>query len=173
MRFSIKKIFMNSLRKKKINLLQWLSLRQKEIFLLFLLQICLSSCTSLLYSDFRINIKTGNNLNPNVYEQAAPLVITLLQLSSLEELNRASYRELLTNSHEFLNHTLLNMDEIELQPNSVQQIKINMNSKTKYLAILGDFRNMNELQPLVFRQIKPNLKELELYIDKLNINFRE
>lgn len=98
------------------------------------------------------NVQSTNYLNPNIYNQSAPLMISVYQLKSSMTFQQASFYEINNNADELLGADLLDKREIEIRPEQKQLLRIQLHPQTNYIGIVAGFRNTDIAN---WRQIVP------------------
>src|SRR4051794_11404723 len=98
------------------------------IFLIFVLgaSLFLTGCFGVKVPVLSATIETGNFLNPNVYNQPSPVVITFYQLKSATIFQQVDFFSLYDNPAKTLAADLLDKYEVELRPEKSQEIHFNL-----------------------------------------------
>jgi type VI secretion system protein VasD len=91
-----------------------------------------------------INIIAGTNLNPDIHGKAAPVVARLYELSDRAEFDKADFFALYEKDTQLLAAAIVKRGEIELQPNQSQRIDRVLDEKTKFIAVIAAFRDIEK-----------------------------
>lgn len=97
-------------------------------------------------------LETGNFLNPNVYNQSSPVVVTFYQLKSATIFEQVDFFSLYDNPAKTLGTDLIDKYEVELRPEKSQEIHFNLSSTTNYIGVVAAFRLPDHTQ---WRQVIP------------------
>lgn len=108
-------------------------------FSLFLSALMLLSACSTPTANLKID--AVSYLNPNVYGQASPVVITLYQLKNDYAFQQSDYNTLMLNSSSVLGEDLIDKNAFEIRPNGHLQVKQNLYPNTQYLGIVAGYRH--------------------------------
>lgn len=104
--------------------------------------LSLTACNSLV--KVRGKIVAASNINPNIRDQASPVVVKIFQLKSIKKFNSASYLTLTKDAKAYLGSDLIQVESIIVRPKQTLPYKTDMSSKTKYIGIVGAFREKNQ-----------------------------
>ncbi|GEM_PF-5201301 len=112
-----------------------------KIFFVSVIAI-LSGCSLFAGNHITFNISANKDLNPNIYNQSSPVVITIYQMSSISKIKENGIYHFLNNT-EIYETDITFKEDIEVQPK--QQINLNqkIQNKTRYLVFIGEFRSQN------------------------------
>lgn len=88
-------------------------------------------------------LKTSKELNPDINEMPAPLMLTFYELDSAEKFMKYDYWTLLSKSGENLKDDLISQSKHIILPEQQQKYKIVFNENTKFLGIICNFRNID------------------------------
>lgn len=97
-------------------------------------------------------VESVNFLNPNIYHQASPVVVTVYQLKSPTAFEQANFFTLSNNAQATLGADLLDKRDIEIRPKQKQNLRIELSPQTNYIGVVAAFRNPDTSQ---WRQVKP------------------
>lgn len=116
--------------------------------------VALLSCAALLLAgcglirpagpSARVNIQSAQYLNPDMYGNASPVVVTIYQLKTPYTFKQATYQALAANSSKVLGTDLIDKNVIEVRPNSHQTVYQPLSPNTQYLGIVAAYRNIDQ-----------------------------
>jgi type VI secretion system protein VasD len=88
-----------------------------------------------------LNIYAADNINPNERGNPRPVVVRLYQLKNDVKMENATYDEILLKDKETLGDDNLKMDEVEVFPNDLVQVKFERNKEATVLAGVALFHS--------------------------------
>jgi type VI secretion system protein VasD len=88
-----------------------------------------------------LNIYAADNINPNERGNPRPVVVRLYQLKNDVKMENATYDEILLKDKETLGDDNLKMDEVEIFPNDLVQVKFERNKEATVLAGVALFHS--------------------------------
>src|SRR4051794_98194 len=88
-----------------------------------------------------LNIYAADNINPNERGNPRPVVVRLYQLKNDVKMENATYDEILLKDKETLADDNLKMDEVEVFPNDLVQVKFERNKEATVLAGVALFHS--------------------------------
>lgn len=129
-------------------------MRKNFVLITLSLSICLflTGCFGSKPPQLTATIETGNYLNPNVYNQASPVVVTFYQLKSATVFQQVNFFSLYDNAAKTLGGDLLDKYEVELRPEKTQEIHFNLSPAVNYIGVVAAFREPDRTQ---WRQVIP------------------
>jgi type VI secretion system protein VasD len=134
-------------------------IKLKKIFYAVSCMLLIACATNIHYA--KAKIAAASFLNPNVYRQASPVVVTIYQLKSATAFEQANFFELTQNPQDALGSDFIDKEEIEVQPGQQQRLKIALLPTVHYLGVVAAFRNMDMSQ---WRQVKAIKSERDIGI---------
>jgi type VI secretion system protein VasD len=111
-----------------------------HVFAVFSLSFMLLGCFESNMPTLMVNLKTSQFLNPNIYAQSSPVVVTFYQLKSTSVFQQSTFFAIDNNAQKALGSDLLDKYEVELKPNQMQDININLLPSTNYIGLVAAFR---------------------------------
>jgi len=136
------------------------------LLMIFILSGCSSKPTHL-----ELVIKSSSDLNPDLNSVSSPLMLTFYELESAENFLKYDYWTLLAKSGKNLKHDLVSQAKHIITPQQEQTYKIVFDKNTKFLGVIGKFRNIENKSSWKYvinlEQEKYNYSELK--IEKFNI----
>lgn len=135
-----------------------------RLFIIAVLMVTLAACGSSKPPQMRATIQSVNFLNPNIYNQASPVVITIYQLKSPSSFQQASFFALYNNPTGTLASDLLDKRDIEIRPQQKQKLDILLSTQTNYIGVLAAFRDPDKAQWRQVIQVTPG-KNISLQIN--------
>jgi type VI secretion system protein VasD len=103
------------------------------LILLFSLTACGTSTVNLTFAATR-------HLNQNAENVSLPVIVRVYTLTSADDFNDASFRELWHNDKAILGSTLIDREEYTVSPNHHFTINVAHDASAKYLAVVALFR---------------------------------
>ena len=121
-------------------------------------------------TDLIINV--SKNVNPDTSERPSPVVMKIFELSSRTIFDTQDFFSLYDTPEKILGPDLLKKDELELQPDSVQQYKMSLNRNTRYVGVVVAYRNIDqarwraviEVDPTGYDDINVNVEAIATYM---------
>lgn len=132
-------------------------MKLKKIILVWLIiqSLLLLGCFSEQAPQMKALIQAGNTLNPNVYNQPSPIVVTLYQLKSPTAFQQANFYTLYNNAAVVLAADLLDKTDIEIRPQEKQTLHVTLSPNTHYIGVLAAFRDPDTAQWRQILTVKP------------------
>lgn len=139
--------------------------------LLFLVMGC-STMNKIVPPSTDLIINVSKNVNPDTSERPSPVVMKIFELSSRTIFDTQDFFSLYDTPEKILGPDLLKKDELELQPDSVQQYKMNLNRNTRYVGVVVAYRNIDqarwraviEVDPTGYDDINVNVEAIATYM---------
>ncbi|QBJ64832.1 MULTISPECIES: type VI secretion system lipoprotein TssJ [unclassified Pseudoalteromonas] len=121
-------------------------------------------------TDLIINV--SKSVNPDTSERPSPVVMKIFELSSRTIFDTQDFFSLYDTPEKILGPDLLKKDELELQPDSVQQYKMSLNRNTRYVGVVVAYRNIDqarwraviEVDPTGYDDINVNVEAIATYM---------
>ncbi|HEA15648.1 type VI secretion system lipoprotein TssJ [Pseudoalteromonas sp. AS71] len=121
-------------------------------------------------TDLKINV--SKNVNPDTSDRPSPVVMKIFELSSRTIFDTQDFFSLYETPEKQLGPDLLKKDELELQPNSVQEYKMTLNRNTRYVGVVVAYRNIDqarwraviEVDPTGYDDIDVNVEAIATYM---------
>lgn len=105
----------------------------------------LAACSS-TSPHLAAKIQAAGFLNPNIYNQASPVVVTIYQLKSATAFQQANFFALNNNSIVVLGSDLLDKHDLEIRPEQQQTLRLILSPATNYIGVIAAFRNPDTAQ---------------------------
>ena len=139
--------------------------------LLFLVMGC-STMNKIVPPSTDLIINVSTNVNPDTSERPSPVVMKIFELSSRTIFDTQDFFSLYDTPEKILGPDLLKKDELELQPDSVQQYKMSLNRNTRYVGVVVAYRNIDqarwraviEVDPTGYDDINVNVEAIATYM---------
>jgi type VI secretion system protein VasD len=147
---------------QKRALLKFLSL----LFVALFMSNCADKPTHL-----ELTIRSGASLNPDRAHISSPLMLNFYELKDAEQFSKLDFWALVDEPAKRLEGDLVSQSKHVIVPNEEQTYKILFNQDSRFLGIIGSFRNIDD--NATWRYVK-NLdlrryNDAELYIDNYAI----
>ena len=139
--------------------------------LLFLVMGC-STMNKIVPPSTDLIINVSKSVNPDTSERPSPVVMKIFELSSRTIFDTQDFFSLYDTPEKILGPDLLKKDELELQPDSVQQYKMSLNRNTRYVGVVVAYRNIDqarwraviEVDPTGYDDINVNVEAIATYM---------
>lgn len=89
-------------------------------------------------------IQGSDKLNPTVNQRPAPLQVRVYELKTAAAFNSADFIALYQNDQATLAADLVGREEMMLQPNEKRPYKKTLSSDTKFIGVVGAYRNLEK-----------------------------
>lgn len=121
-------------------------------------------CASNKPAQLETTVHSVNYLNPNINNQAAPVVVTIYQLKSPTAFEQANFFALYNNTNKVLANDLVDKREIEIQPGQSQTIQQTISIEANFVGVVAAYRSPDNAK---WRQLLsiPSGKKIVLQID--------
>lgn len=141
------------------------------VFFLFYL----TGCASNQLPELAITIHAVSYLNPNIYHQASPIVVSIYQLKSATLFGQLNFFALNNSVPNLLNPDLLDKSEIEIRPEQTQTVTQTLAADTRFIGVVAAYRDPENAQwrrvlPIAMRK-KVNL-QIELATQAVGIRIK-
>jgi len=151
----------------------------KKIFIILII-LSLNGCSYLKFwgnpsvLQIIVNIKSANNINPNIDGLASPLEIRIYQLEDSEAFEQASFIDLYTDDQGILKADLLSKRSIDsVLPNEERRFILPLVSGTKFIAVVAAFANYREAKNKAILPVRVGFPIIiDTQIDGINISIR-
>lgn len=139
--------------------------------LLFLIMGC-STVNKFVPPSTDLKINVSKDVNPDASDRPSPVVMKIFELSSRAIFDTQDFFSLYENPEKQLGPDLLKKDELELQPNSVQEYKMSLNRNTRYVGVVVAYRDIDqarwraviEVDPTGYDDINVNVEAIATYM---------
>lgn len=146
---------------------------RRHVFLIYLLVffLSLSGCSSKPSAPppttLALAIKAGSDINPSDIDQASPLQARLYELTDNTLFQQADFLSLYLEDTATLQSTLIKKHSLPtIQPDTTQTVHFQLDSATRYVAILAEFSQYQTAVAHISEAIIPNQNNILI----LNIN---
>ena len=134
--------------------------------LLALPVLCITACSSTSKpTQLVTHIRAVNYLNPNLDNQASPVVLTFYQLKSPEAFKGADFFALYNKPTETLGADLLDKREVEVRPEKLVELEQNMAPNATHIGIVAAYRDPDVAQWKQLLEIPANSKKIKLIVN--------
>jgi type VI secretion system protein VasD len=145
-------------------------MKLKKILLLGIMSIFFTACAT-NPTHLELVINSSNDLNPDVNNVSSPLMLTFYELESAENFIKYDYWTMMEESGKNLSRDLVSQAKHVIVPQQKQTYKIQFDKDTKFLGVVGQFRDIqnksNWKYVIDLEKEKYNFSELKIY--KYNI----
>ena len=134
----------------------------------------LAGCSALSpYSDVtKLNLKltASDQLNPDLNGRPSPIVIRLFELKHPVAFENADFFSLYERVKETLAADLVTTEELELRPGETVDLKLSLESASRYVGVLAAYRDLMDTQWHYTFQITPaQVTDVDLTLDQSGI----
>ena len=143
-----------------------------SLFSPFFMLLLLTACSSKpepapLPTSLVLTIKAGPDINPSSIDKAAPLQVRLYELTDNTLYQQADFLSLYLEDTTTLQSSLIKKQTLPtIQPGSSQTLNFQLDSATRYVAVLGEFSQYQTAVANVSEAVIPNQSNVLI----LNIN---
>jgi len=117
-----------------------------------------------------LSISASEHLNPDIDNRASPIVLRIYQLTHIDTFNNSDFFALYENDQSLLAKDLKFREELEIKPSESSIKTLNINPDSKYIAVLGAFRDLDNAQWKSFLAIDQfNLQAFKIELGKSTI----
>lgn len=136
------------------------------VLIVFMIIGCSSKPTHL-----ELVINSSNDLNPDINNVSSPLMLSFYELESAEDFLKYDYWTILDKSGKNLSRDLISQSKHVITSNQKQTYKIAFDDRTKFLGLVGQFRNIkkNKTWKHLINLEKESYNFAELKINKFDI----
>ena len=147
-----------------------------SVTILSLLVFGLASCGSAppKKESLKIRISATTDVNPDLDARPSPVILHLLELSAIDEFNRADFFALTQKDAAALGGDVLNKTEIILTPGSSQEIILELDQLAVYLGFVAGYRDIDNSRWRVSQAVVPGKTDwISVKITKQQIEITE
>lgn len=117
-----------------------------------------------------LKVQAGKHLNPDIEGRASPLVVRIYQFTAIDKFNTSDFFAIYDNDTALLGQEIIFRKELELQPDTQQQLSLESKPEARYLAIFAAFRNLDTAQWKASMQIVPHrTTEVSIKFDQYTV----
>ncbi len=140
------------------------------IFIIFIISGCSSKPTHI-----ELVVQSSKDLNPDLDDVSSPLMLTFYELESAEKFLKYDFWKLLNKSGKKLGDDLVSQSKHIIVPQQEQVYKIVFEKNTKFLGVIGKFRNIENKSSwkYVINLEQEKYNYIELKIKKFSIERAE
>lgn len=144
-------------------------------FILSLLVFGLASCGGAPKKhSLNIRISASSDVNPDLNARPSPIILHVLELSAIDEFNRADFFALTQNDAAALGGDVLNKTEIILTPGSARETMLELDQQAVYLGFVAGYRDIDNSRWRVSQAVVPGKTDwISVQITKQQIEIIE
>ena len=105
--------------------------------------------------SFGIRITAATDVNPDLQARPSPIILHVLELTAIDEFNRADFFALTQNDAAALGGDVLTKTELILTPGSSREIQLELNQQAAYLGLVAGYRDIDNAQWRLSQKIAP------------------
>lgn len=102
-----------------------------------------------------IRITASTDVNPDLNDRPSPVILHILELTAIDEFNRATFFELTENDAAALGGDVLNKTEIILTPGSVTESFLELDPQVGYLGFVAAYRDIDNARWRLAQEVIP------------------
>jgi type VI secretion system protein VasD len=142
----------------------------KPIATLIIMMLIISGCSS-KPTHLELVIQSSKDLNPDLDNVSSPLMLTFYELDSAEKFIKYDFWKLLDKSGKKLGDDLISQSKQVITPQQEQVYKIVFDKRTRFLGVIGKFRNIENKSAwkYVINLEKEKYNYTELKVKNFNI----
>ena len=146
-----------------------------RFIILSLLALSLVSCGGAPKKhSLSIRIAASADVNPDLQTRPSPVILHVLELTAIDEFNRADFFGLTENDAAALGGDVLNKTEIILTPGSSKETALELDQQTAYLGFVAGYRDIDNSRWRVSQAIIPGKTDwISVKIGKQQIEIEE
>lgn len=104
---------------------------------------------------FEIRIFATSDVNPDLQARPSPIILHVLELTAIDEFNRADFFGLTQNDAAALGGDVLNKTELILTPGSSKQTTLELDQQAAYVGFVAGYRDIDNARWRVSQEILP------------------
>jgi type VI secretion system protein VasD len=105
--------------------------------------------------SLNIRISATTDVNPDVDTRPSPVILHVLELSAIDEFNRADFFALTQNDASALGGDVLNKTEIILTPGSSKETMLELDQQAVYIGFVAGYRDIDNARWRVSLAVVP------------------
>ena len=121
----------------------------------------------------QIDITAANDVNPDVDNRPSPVILHMLELSAVDEFNKADFFSLTANDAAALGGDVLNKTEIILTPGSSKSLTLELKADTTNIGFVAGYRDIDNARWRVSKEVstaETSQMSVEIGNQKISIN---
>ncbi len=129
-----------------------------QIIIFSLLVFGLASCGSaptVEKHSLTIRISATTDVNPDLQTRPSPIILHLLELTSIDGFNRADFFALTQNDASALGGDVLNKTEIILTPGASRETVLELDQRSVYLGFVAEYRDIDNARWRLSQAVVP------------------
>ncbi len=124
--------------------------------------------------SLNIRISASSDVNPDLNSRPSPVILHVLELSAIDEFNRADFFALTQNDAAALGGDVLNKTEIILTPGSSTETVLELDQQAVYLGFVAGYRDIDNSRWRVSQAVVPGKTDwISVQITKQQIEIIE
>ncbi|WP_297843692.1 type VI secretion system lipoprotein TssJ [Pseudomonas sp.] len=142
---------------------------------IFAALLLLAGCSTLSpYSKLTkldLTLNASDQLNPDLHGRPSPIVVRLIELKNPVAFENADFFSLYERAKESLAPDMVASEELELRPGESLDLKLSVDSGSRYVGVLAAYRDLPETKWRYVVQLTPNERTYaELRLDQAGIH---
>ncbi|MDB5993528.1 MAG: type secretion protein [Pseudomonas sp.] len=138
--------------------------------------LLLAGCSALSpYSTLTkldLTLSANDRLNPDLHGRPSPIVVRLIELKNPVAFENVDFFSLYERPKESLAPDLVASEELELRPGESLDLKLSVDSGSRYVGVLAAYRDLPETKWRYVVSLSPNERtHAELRLDQAGIHY--
>lgn len=131
-------------------------IRALLLLILALLVVGLTACGGAPKKEsLEVRIAASADLNPDVDARPSPIILHILELTAIDEFNRADYFALTQDDASALGGDVLNKTEIILTPGATRTATLVLDNAVGYLGLVAGYRDIDSSLWRISQEVRP------------------
>ena len=121
-----------------------------------------------------IRLSATADVNPDSQMRPSPVILHVLELTSIDEFNRADYSALTTDDASALGGDVLNKTEVTLKPGDSRTMPLQLGDQIAYLGFVAAYRDIDNARWRVAQEVVPGKTDwIAVTVGKQQISIEE
>lgn len=138
-------------------------------FIILLTYLSLIGCATTNVSYLDLNISSSKYQNPDINGRPSPLILKVIEVKNQEVFSGLPYFDLNENVSQSLGIDYISHEELVLLPGEDKQLKYKVRNSTKFIAFIGEFRDIENSEWRYVFPVKEGKQSLNLLVTDLEI----
>jgi type VI secretion system protein VasD len=124
--------------------------------------------------SLQIRMAAAADVNPDLDNRPSPIILHILEMSGIDQFNRADYFALTRDDAAALGGDVLNKTEVILTPGATKTTELELNVQTAYLGFVAGYRDLDHSQWRVSQPVVPGKTDwISVLLEKQKITIIE
>jgi type VI secretion system protein VasD len=119
----------------------------------------------------QINISASSDVNPDIDGRPSPVILHVLELSAIDEFNKADFFALTANDPSGLGGDVINKSELILTPGSSKAMTLELKSDITHMGFVAGYRDIDNARWRVSKEVSnAELSQMNVVIGNQQIS---